>query len=51
MAAMYAEFTGVGPFRHDDSRDRPAHIFDGKVTLHIGHDRQAYVLLPIIPSK
>jgi uncharacterized protein len=51
LAAMYAEFTGVGPFRHDDSRDRPANIFGGKVTLHMGHDRQAYVLLPIVPSK
>jgi hypothetical protein len=48
---MYSEFTGVGPFRHDDTRDRPADIFGSKVTLHMGPDRQAYVLLPVIPSK
>jgi predicted acyl esterase len=42
-------WTGVGPFRHDDPRDRPAHIFGGDVTLHAGPDRQACLLLPIIP--
>lgn len=50
LADMYAQFTGVGPFRHDDNRDRPADIFGRKVTLHMERDRQAYVLLPIIPS-
>jgi hypothetical protein len=44
-------WTGVGPFRHDDPRDRPAKIFGGDVTLHSGPDRQAYLLLPVIPSK
>jgi len=43
-------FTGVGPFRHNDSRDRPLAVFGGDVTLHTGPDRQAYLLLPIIPS-
>jgi predicted acyl esterase len=42
-------FTGVGPFIHNDPRDRPAAVFGGDVTLHSGPDRQAYVLLPIIP--
>jgi uncharacterized protein len=42
-------WTGVGPFFHDDPRDRPAKIFGGNVTLHIDRDKQAYVLLPIIP--
>ena len=51
IADMYARFTGVGPFRHDDNRDRPAGIFSRKVTLHMGRDRQAYVLLPIVPSQ
>ena len=51
LADMYARFTGVGPFRHDDNRDRPAGIFSRKVTLHMGRDRQAYVLLPIVPSQ
>jgi hypothetical protein len=42
-------FTGVGPFRHDHGQDRPASVFGGDVTLHIGPDRPAHILLPIIP--
>src|SRR6186713_603650 len=44
-------WTGVGPFTHDDPRDRPPAIFDGDVTLHAGSNRQPYVLLPVIPKK
>jgi uncharacterized protein len=44
-------FTGVGPFRHDDARDRPPSVFGGNVTLHTGPDMQAHLLLPIIPDK
>jgi predicted acyl esterase len=44
-------WNGVGPFRHDDPRDRPAKIFGGNVTLHTGPEQQAYLLLPIIPEK
>jgi predicted acyl esterase len=44
-------FTGVGPFKHDDPRDRPAAVFGGDVTLHTGPGRNAYVMLPIIPGK
>jgi predicted acyl esterase len=44
-------FTGVGPFKHDDPRDRPAAVFGGDVTLHAGPGRNAYVMLPIIPEK
>ncbi|MDP2238643.1 MAG: CocE/NonD family hydrolase [Burkholderiales bacterium] len=51
LAAMYSEFTGVGPFRHDDASTRPADVFGGKVTLHMSPDRQSHVLLPVIPSK
>ncbi len=47
----YANWTGCGIFRHDDPRDRPAHIFGGDVTLHTGPDNQAYVMLPVIPAK
>ena len=43
-------FTGVGPFRHNESRDRPVETFGGTVTLHCGPDHQAHVLLPIIPA-
>ena len=44
-------FTGVGPFRHNDPRDRPAAVFGGDVTLHTGPDRPAHLLLPVIPEK
>jgi predicted acyl esterase len=47
----YANWTGCAIFRHDDPRDRPAHIFGGDVTLHTGPKEQAYVMLPIIPEK
>ena len=50
LASMKNEFTGVGPFLHDDPRDRPAKIFGGKVTLHAGGGKGAYVLLPVIPK-
>lgn len=42
-------WNGVGPFRHDDPRDRPANVFGGKVSIHAGQDRESYLLLPVIP--
>ena len=45
------ELKGCGPFLHDDPRDRPPAVFDNEVTLHGGGDREAYVLLPVIPAK
>jgi predicted acyl esterase len=42
-------FTGVGPFRHDETRNRPPRIFDNEVTLHCGPTRTAYLLAPVIP--
>ncbi|MEE9276089.1 MAG: CocE/NonD family hydrolase [bacterium] len=50
-SVMLSGFTGVGPFLHDDPRDRPPAIFGGEVTLHTGPGREAYVLLPVIPPK
>jgi predicted acyl esterase len=50
LSNMKMEFTGCGPFLHNDPRDRPPSIFNGKVTLHAGGERAAYVLLPIIPK-
>ena len=44
-------WTGVGPFTHDDPRDRPPAVFGGDVTLHAGAGQQPYVLLPVIPKK
>ena len=45
------ELRGCGPFLHDDPRDRPPEIFWGKNTPHVGPDRAAYVLIPIVPPK
>jgi uncharacterized protein len=45
------ELMGCGPFLHDDPVDRPKEIFGGQTTLHFGGDRQAYLLLPVIPPK
>jgi predicted acyl esterase len=44
-------FTGVGPFQHDDPRDRPPEIFGRNVTLHCGPGNPAHVLLPVIPGS
>jgi hypothetical protein len=48
---MKNEFTGVGPFLHDDPRDRPPRIFGGKVTLHAGGGQDACLLLPVVPKR
>ena len=45
------ELRGCGPFLHDDPRDRPPAVFGGTTTLHFGPDRQAYVLVPVIPPR
>ena len=42
------ELRGCGPFLHDDPRDRPAAVFGGRTTLHLG---ESYLLLPVIPPK
>src|SRR5919198_337620 len=40
------ELRGCGPFLHDDPRDRPAAIYGGRTTLHLG---DSFLLLPVIP--
>jgi len=49
LGTLGAVFTGVGPFHHNDPRDRPAEVFGGKVTLHCGPGRPSHLLLPVIP--
>lgn len=49
LASFKNRFTGVGPFIHDDPRDRPTDVFGGTTTIHISPDRPAYLLTPIIP--
>jgi predicted acyl esterase len=41
---------GVGPFTHNDPEMRPADVYGGRVTIHTGPDRQAYLLVPVIPD-
>jgi uncharacterized protein len=45
------ELKGCGPFLHDDPVDRPAKIFGGTTTLHVGGEHDGFLLLPIIPSQ
>ena len=49
LGTLGAVFTGVGPFQHNDARDRPPEIFGKKVTLHCGPGRPSHLLVPIIP--
>jgi uncharacterized protein len=44
------ELLGCGSFLHNDPRDRPASVFCGEVTLHIGLQHVSYVLVPVIPK-
>ena len=40
---------GVGPFKHADPIDRPADVFSGRVTIHVGGETDSFLLVPIIP--
>ncbi len=51
LSNMKYEFTGVGPFLHNEARDRPPSIFNGEVTLHTGGGHQSCLMLPVIPAK
>jgi predicted acyl esterase len=51
LSNMKNPMRGCGPFVHDDPDDRPPAIFGGKVTLHLGPQRPAHVLLPVIPER
>jgi predicted acyl esterase len=48
-AAIGQPFTGVGPFRHTSPEDRPAGLFDNRVTLHIDPREPPFLLLPVAP--
>lgn len=49
IASFANRFTGSGPFIHVDERNRPPERFSGTTTLHIGPDRPANILTPLIP--
>lgn len=43
-------FSGVGPHRHTEARDRDRNIFHNNVTLHFDKSHMPYLLLPVIPK-
>lgn len=51
LSNMKNEFTGCGPFLHDDSRDRPISVYGGNTKIHWGDGCDNHVLLPIIPTE
>jgi len=51
LSNMKNEFTGCGPFLHNDEKDRPASIFGGTTRLHSAPGQENYVILPVIPAK
>jgi predicted acyl esterase len=51
LGTLGAVFTGVGPFQHNDPRDRPPAVFGGKVSVHCGPRQPSHVLLPVIPPE
>jgi predicted acyl esterase len=51
LSNMRNDFTGCGPFVHNDPRDRPTAIFAGTTGLHFGPKKENFILLPVIPAK
>jgi hypothetical protein len=51
LSNMKNEFTGCGPFLHDDPRDRPPEVFGGRTTIHAGGPYKSSLLLPIVPTN
>ncbi|MGM0592293.1 MAG: CocE/NonD family hydrolase C-terminal non-catalytic domain-containing protein, partial [Halobacteriota archaeon] len=47
----WRNFTGVGPFRHQEAEDRPPEVYGGEVTVHTGPDHPSHVTLPIVPEE
>jgi hypothetical protein len=48
LSNMKNEFTGCGPFLHDDPRDRSESIYGGTTTLHAAPGEENVVTLPIV---
>ncbi|MGA0031812.1 MAG: CocE/NonD family hydrolase [Burkholderiales bacterium] len=51
LSNMKNPMRGCGPFEHDDETDRPPAVFGGTVTLHMGPEHPAALLLPVIPPR
>ena len=46
---FYYATRGTGGMTHTDPDDRPAEVFGGEVTVHLGPDHPSHLLLPVIP--
>lgn len=51
LGTLGASFTGVGPFQHNEPRDRPPEIFGKGVTVYGGAAQPSHLLLPIVPAR
>ncbi len=51
ISSFRNRFSGCGPFIHNDLVDRPPDVFGGTTTLHMGPERPAHVLTPIVPPS
>lgn len=51
LSNMKNEFTGCGPFLHDDADDRPVAVFGRNVSVHTSPQLPSYLLLPVIPPS
>lgn len=49
IASFKNRFSGCGPFIHNDPIDRPAEVFTGTTTLHLGPGTPGHVVAPIVP--
>jgi predicted acyl esterase len=49
--SFYYATRGTGGMTHADPQDRPAEVFGGTVTLHVGPEHPSHLLLPVIPTK
>jgi uncharacterized protein len=49
ISSFKNKFSGCGPFLHNDPTDRPSDVYGGMTTLHLGPNRPAHVLAPVIP--
>jgi hypothetical protein len=41
----------VGPFIHNEPRNRPLATFGGRQTLHFAEGRWPWIMLPVIPER
>ncbi|HEX2152506.1 MAG TPA: CocE/NonD family hydrolase [Acidimicrobiia bacterium] len=48
---FYYATRGTGGMTHADPDDRPAAVFGGTVTVHVGPDHLSHLLIPVVPPK